>query len=123
MNNLQPYDPQSSWLSNISHDNSIDCFFTQRKIVEFDEIIDEKTLDRNKIKKNITQNFLAITFPNNQFKNKTKILVDIEIWGDKSYNYRGKLENITGDSPHVLVKLDDDTELFVKLITIRNCSN
>ena len=75
-NTFQPYDPNSTWLNNISHDNCIDYFFTQRKIVEYDEVVD-KSLSRNKIKKNVTLNFLALTFPNNQFKNKKNILINI----------------------------------------------
>ena len=36
MSNIEGYDPTSTWLSDVTHDNSIDYFFTQRKIVEFE---------------------------------------------------------------------------------------
>lgn len=114
MSNIEGYNPSSDWLSNITHDNSIDYFFTQRKIVEYDEKMDEN-LNRKKLKKNVIINFLAITFPNNQFKNKSNIEIEIEIWGDQKYNYSGCITNQQGDYPHLLLKLDDDSELFVKL--------
>lgn len=115
MSNIEGYDPTSTWLSDVTHDNSIDYFFTQRKIVEFEESMDEN-LNRKKTKKNVTINFLAITFPNNQFKNKQNLEIDIEIWGDEKYHYSGKIINKQGDHPHLLLQLDDDKELFVKLI-------
>ena len=115
MSNIEGYDPTSTWLSDVKHDNSIDYFFTQRKIVEFEEYMDDN-LNRKKTKKNVTINFLAITFPNNQFKNKQNLEIDIEIWGDEKYHYSGKIINKQGDHPHLLLQLDDDKELFVKLI-------
>ena len=114
MSNIESYDPSSSWLSDVTHDNSIDYFFTQRKIIEYEEKLDEN-LNRKKIKKNVTINFLALTFPNNQFQNKSQLKIKIEIWGDIKYHYIGTLENIEGDYPHLLLQLDDDKELFVKL--------
>ena len=119
MDKIEAYDPSSSWLSNVTHDNCIDYFFTQRKIIEYEEKVDEN-LNRKKIKKNVTINFLAITFPNNQFKNKSNLKIDIEIWGDVKYNYRGSLFNKEGDYPHLLLKLDDDKELFVKLLYLND---
>ncbi len=114
MSNIESYDPSSSWLSDVTHDTSIDYFFTQRKIIEYEEKLDEN-LNRKKIKKNVTINFLALTFPNNQFQNKSQLKIKIEIWGDVKYHYIGILENIEGDYPHLLLQLDDDKELFVKL--------
>ena len=114
MSNIESYDPSSSWLSDVTHDNSIDYFFTQRKVIEYEEKLDEN-LNRKKIKKNVTINFLALTFPNNQFQNKSQLKIKIEIWGDVKYHYIGTLENVEGDYPHLLLQLDDDKELFVKL--------
>ena len=114
MSNIESYDPSSSWLSDVAHDNSIDYFFTQRKVIEYEEKLDEN-LNRKKIKKNVTINFLALTFPNNQFQNKSQLKIKIEIWGDVKYHYIGTLENVEGDYPHLLLQLDDDKELFVKL--------
>ena len=72
MATVQAYDSNLDWLSNVNHDNNIDYFFTQRKVVEYDEFIDEKTLERKKKKRTTMYNFLAINFPNNQFTNKKK---------------------------------------------------
>ncbi len=48
-------EPQSEWLNTINNintiENNIDHFFTQRKITEYEDIIDEKTLERKKNKK------------------------------------------------------------------------
>ena len=45
---------QSEWLNQINNinsiENNIDYFFTQRKVTEIEEIIDEKTLERKKNK-------------------------------------------------------------------------
>uniref|UniRef100_A0A6C0J3U7 Uncharacterized protein n=1 Tax=viral metagenome TaxID=1070528 RepID=A0A6C0J3U7_9ZZZZ len=113
---IKAYDPNSVWLNNISHDSRIDYFFTQRKIIEYDEKLDEKTLERKKKKKSVTINFLAINLPNNQFKNISNLIVDIEIWGESKYHYTGSLTNKIGDFPSLLLKLDNDKELFIKLI-------
>ena len=61
-------------------------------------------------------NFLAINFPNNQFTNIDKLVIDVEIWGDMEYNYKGSLCNFEGEFPHLLLKLNNDKQLFVKLI-------
>ena len=116
MSTVQGYDSNLDWLSNVNHDNNIDYFFTQRKVVEYDEFIDEKTLERKKKKRTTMYNFLAINFPNNQFTNKKKIVIDIEIWGDVDYNYKGSLSNFEGEFPHLLLKLNGDKQLFLKLI-------
>lgn len=108
------YDPDSVWENNINHENIIDYFFTQRKITEYEEIVD-KSLERKTKKKIVTHNFLAINLPNNLLKNIKDLSVDIEIWGDKKYHYKGRLQNMNGTFPSLLVKLDTDKELFVKL--------
>ena len=123
MTQVQGYDPNSQWLNQVNHDNIIDYFFTQRKVVEYEEIIDEKTLDRKSKKINKTVNFLAINLPNNQFQNVSKLTIDIEIWGDQKYNYKGSLCNKDGDFPHLLLKLNDDKQLFLKLIYNDNEQN
>lgn len=116
MTDVKGYDPNVNWLNQVNDDSSIDYFFTQRKISEVDELIDEKTLERKKIKKNKIYNFLAINFPHNQFKNSTNLCIDIEMWGDKNYNYKGLFKIEEGILPHLMVKLNDDTQIFVKLV-------
>ncbi len=97
--------------------NNLDYFFTQRKIIEYEDKID-KNMNRTKSKKNITYNFLAINLPIYSQYNKD---INIEIWGDKGYNYKGGLTKNEGTFPHLLIKLCGDTQLFVKLIyTFKN---
>jgi hypothetical protein len=112
MSSVKPFN-KSSWMSKISSDSSIDFFFTQRKVIETNEYIDDKTLERKEKKETITHNFLAINLPivKDDFKN-TKI----EIWGDKGYNYEGEIKTVKGHCPNLMVKLNDDTEMFIKLI-------
>ena len=120
MANIEYYDPNSEWLNQIDHDNNLDHFFTQRKVVEYYEEMDNKTLERIKKKKNVIHNFLAINLPNNQFENinksKLDISIDVEIWGDEKYNYKGMINNKSGEIPHLLIKLNSDKQIFVKLI-------
>ena len=82
--------------------------------------MDNKTLERIKKKKNVIHNFLAINLPNNQFENinksKLDISIDVEIWGDEKYNYKGMINNKSGEIPHLLIKLNSDKQIFVKLI-------
>ena len=63
---------QSQWLNQLNSlntiENTIDYFFTQRKVTEFEELLDEKTLERKTKKIIAIHNFLAINFPINYFK-------------------------------------------------------
>ncbi len=113
------YEPQSEWLSNISNinitENTIDYFFTQRKVNDVEEYIDEKTLERKKKKICHIYNFLAINFPVSYFKNYNSLAVDVEIWGDMMFHYKGTIIKQDGELPHMMVKLKDDKNIFVKL--------
>jgi hypothetical protein len=110
----------SNWLNQVNNinsiENNIDYFFTQRKVNEMEEIIDEKTLERRKQKKIVVYNFLAINFPVNYFKHCNSLEVDIEIWGDNMFNFKGTFKKTDGEIPHLLVKLKEDKNIFVKLI-------
>ena len=81
---LLNFEQNSNWLSQETNTNSIenniDYFFTQRKVNELEEYIDEKTLERKKKKTCSIYNFLAINFPVNNFKNHTSLKIDIEIY-------------------------------------------
>ena len=111
---------QSNWLNQINNvnsiENNIDYFFTQRKVTDIEEIIDEKTLERKKIKKNVIYNFLAINFPTSMFKHYESYYIDIEIWGDNMFNFKGTIKKNDGEFPHLMVKLKEDKIIFVKLI-------
>jgi hypothetical protein len=113
------FENQSEWLSQISNINStessIDYFFTQRKVNENEEFIDEKTLERKKKKVTNIYNFLAIVFPISYFKNYEKLFIDIEIWGDHSFQFNGTIEKTNGELPDLMIKLKEDKTMFVKL--------
>jgi len=111
---------QSEWLNQINNNNSIenniDYFFTQRKVTEIEELIDEKTLERRKNKVCHVYNFLAINLPTNSFKGYQNLIIDIEIWGDNNYNFKGTFTKQDGEMPHIMVKLKEDKNMFIKLI-------
>ncbi len=110
---------QSEWLNQIninSIENNIDYFFTQRKVTEVEDILDEKTLERKKKKVCHVYNFLAINLPTNSFKTYQNLIIDIEIWGDNNYNFKGTFAKQDGELPHIMVKLKEDKNIFVKLI-------
>lgn len=114
------YKVESEWLSQINNantvENNIDYFFTQRRVTEFEEYIDEKTLDRKKKKINAVYNFLAINLPIAYFKNYPALIIDVEIWGDYLFNFKGTVIKHDGDLPHIMIKLKEDKNIFVKLI-------
>ena len=111
---------QSEWLNQINNNNSIenniDYFFTQRKVNEIEEVLDEKTLERKKNKVCHIYNFLAINLPINSFKTYQNLIIDIEIWGDNNYNFKGTFTKSDGEMPHIMVKLKEDKNIFIKLI-------
>tara|TARA_Y100000590_G_scaffold171157_1_gene195780 strand:- start:3721 stop:4128 length:408 start_codon:yes stop_codon:yes gene_type:complete len=112
MSSIKPFN-KSSWMTKINNETSIDFFFTQRKVVETSEYIDDKTLERKEKKETITHNFLAINLPlvKEDFNN-----IKIEIWGDRGYNYEGNIQTFKGNFPNLMLKLNDDSEMFIKLI-------
>ena len=120
MATVYPYDSNtnSNWLNKINDnvENVIDYFFTQRKITEYEEVIEEKTLERIKKKCNRTYNFLAINFPTIQFKNLQNLSIEVEIWGDEMYNFKGVINKNEGEIPHLMIKLKEDKMIFVKLV-------
>jgi len=113
-------DNQSEWLNQINNTNSIenniDYFFTQRRVTEVEEVIDEKTLERKKKKVISINNFLAINFPVNYFKHNHHLEIDIEIWGDNMFNFKGTIKKQDGEIPHILIKLKEDKNIFIKII-------
>ncbi len=114
------HDNQSEWLNQINNvnsiENNIDYFFTQRKVTEYTEIIDEKTLERKKKKINSVSNFLAINMPTHFFKNYALLTIDIEIWGDNMFHFNGQIIKQDGEIPQFMIKLKEDKNIFIKLI-------
>jgi hypothetical protein len=120
MTSLQSYN-KSEWLSAPSYQsNIIDTFFTQRKVTETEEYIDQKTLERKQKKINKTYNFLALNFP---VRNHNNLVIDIEIWGDNNYSYNGSVIVKNGNIPNLMLKLNNDTQMFIKLIYKNNENN
>ena len=116
-------DNQSDWLNQLNSnivDNNIDYFFTQRKVNEFVDVLDEKTLDRKTQKVCSIFNFLAINLPTHLFKNSHNLLIDIEIWGDNMFNFKGSINKQDGEIPHIMIKLKEDKNIFVKIIFKEN---
>ncbi len=112
-------DNQSDWLNQInssSIDKNIDYFFTQRKVNEFVDILDEKTLERKTQKVCNIYNFLAINLPTHLFKNNHNLIIDVEIWGDNMFNFKGLINKQEGEIPHIMIKLKEDKNIFIKLI-------
>ena len=114
---------QSDWLTQItssSVDNNIDYFFTQRKVNEYNDVLDEKTLERKTQKVCNVFNFLAINLPTHLFKNSHNLLIDVEIWGDNMYNFKGTINKQDGEIPHIMIKLKEDKNIFIKIIFKEN---
>jgi len=84
-------------------------FFTQRKITESVEELDTSTMKRTKKDIETTNNYLALVFP----KNENSPSLSIEIYGNNGYCFKGKMESYTENTPHLLIPLNDDKELFV----------
>ena len=116
-------DNQSEWLTQLNSntvDNNIDYFFTQRKVNEFNDVLDEKTLERKTQKVCSVYNFLAINLPTHLFKNSHNLFIDVEIWGDNMFNFKGTINKQDGEIPHIMIKLKEDKNIFVKLIFKEN---
>lgn len=89
----------------------ISYFFTQRKITESQDTVNPNTLKR--VKKDIffSQNFLALILPKDENSPRLKI----EIYGSNGYSYQGEIISYTDNSPHLLIPLNDDKEIFVNI--------
>ena len=97
-----------------NHSDIIDYFFTQRKVTEYEEILD-KNMNRIKKKKDNIYNFIAINVPHYQYVESTEVIVGLKIWGDECFKYVGSITNIEGNVPSILLKLDTDKQLFINL--------
>lgn len=95
--------------SNKNRFRDIAHFFTQRKIMETIDDVDTSTMKRTKKDVETTNNYLALVFP----RNENSPFLKIEIYGNNGYCFKGKMESYTENTPHLLVPLNDDKELFV----------
>ena len=99
---------------NKNFNDNLDYFFTQRKVTEYEDILDSNmNRKKNKIIKNY--NFLKINLPFDFIKKKDTNDIQMEIWGDKGYFYTGRISENEGIMPHLLIRLNGDSQIFVKL--------
>jgi hypothetical protein len=98
-----------------NHNDDIDYFFTQRKVTEFEDFVDQKNMERKKKKKELTYNFIAINVPYYSYLDADNVEIDIKIWGDEQFKYSGTMTNKEGYSPGLLLKLNSDKQLFINL--------
>lgn len=101
---------------NIFNDSNINIrkiahFFTQRKITESQDTINPKNLERTNKNINFTQNYLALVLPKDEKSPKLRI----EIFGNNGYSYQGEVISFTENSPHFLIPLNNDKEMFVHI--------
>jgi hypothetical protein len=95
---------------------TIEHFFTQRNLKEEHEFLDQNMNRKNK-QINIIYNFLAINIPQHNYILDDKISsIDIEIFGDSGYHYKGILNTIHGICPNFMIPLKGDKKLFVHII-------
>ena len=105
----------------VDNQDSIDYFFTQRKISEFEEYVDTKDMVRKKKKKDISFNFIAITIPYFEFIKSSEntddnsVVAEINVYGNVSFKYHGVHESKEGYFPSILLKLGEDSQLFVNV--------
>ena len=99
-----------------SKSNKIDFFFTTRRTKNTIEELNKK-LER--VEKEVFEihNFIVLNLPVDEVKNNDT--VELEIWGDRGYFYRGNINNNQGFFPLISLKLREDTQLFLKMNIIK----
>lgn len=100
-----------------SKSNKIDFFFTTRRTKNTIEELNKK-LER--VEKEVFEihNFIVLNLPVDEVKNNDT--VELEIWGDRGYFYRGSITNNQGFFPLISLKLREDTQLFLKMNIIKD---
>jgi hypothetical protein len=96
--------------SNEKYYYNIDYFFTQRNMKENHEYID-KNMNRKNKKVSIIYNFLAINIPINNEKNN--FTIEIEIFGDSGYYYKGSISSFNNIVPNFMIPLKGDKKIFI----------
>lgn len=90
--------------------HNIDYFFTQRNMKENHEYLD-KNMNRKNKKISIIYNFLAINIPT--YNEKNNFIIDIEIFGDSGYHYKGSISSFNNIVPNVMIPLKGDKKIFI----------
>ena len=100
---------------------NIDYFFTQRTLIEDQDIID-KHMNRIIKKVKVTHNFLALNIPTiitiNTLGEHTidkPMGFDIEIFGDEGYHYKGTITSFQGIIPNFMIPIKGDKKLFINI--------
>lgn len=93
---------------------SIDYFFTQRNLKEEHEFLDQNMNRKNK-QVNIIYNFVALSIPHYDLNEECTNTIEIDIFGDTGYHFKGKIITLQGASPNFMIPLKGDKKLFVHL--------
>jgi hypothetical protein len=101
--------------------SNVEYFFSQRRVNEEQEVLD-KSLTRKNKQISIQYNFLAIHIPN-VMSDTTISGLNIEIFGDCGYHYKGFMTNYQGIIPHFLIPLKGDKKIFVNITSKKNIEN
>ena len=102
-------------IEQIKSNDIIDNFFTQRKVTEFEEYIDQKNMQRKNKKKEVVYNFLAINIPYIFHSNNENISIEVKLWGDEGFKHSGTLKKLNGNLPGLMFKLNTDKKIFIEL--------
>jgi hypothetical protein len=100
-----------------SKSNKIDFFFTTRRTKNTIEELNKK-LERVEKEVYEIHNFIVLNLPIDEVKNNDN--VELEIWGDRGYFYKGNITNNQGFFPLISLKLREDTQLFLKMNIIKD---
>lgn len=100
----------------LNNSNSIDHFFTQRKITKHVDYVDTSDMKRKNKKVDVKLNFIAINIPYYEnISGNNRIVVEIKVYGDCNLKYHGSIESKEGYFPSFLLKLGEDKKLFIFL--------
>jgi hypothetical protein len=92
----------------------IDYFFTQRTLKETHEYLDTN-MNRKKKKISKIYNFLALSIPKSNFNQNKNGIIEIEVYGDNGYNYKGNIKSFQGIIPNFMIPLKEDKKIFIHI--------
>lgn len=95
--------------------HQIDYFFTQRNLKEDHEFLDQNMNRKNK-QVNMTYNFLALSIPTHELKENINSIIEVDIFGDTGFHYKGKTTTLIGNAPNFMIPVKSDKKLFVHII-------
>jgi hypothetical protein len=92
----------------------IDFFFTQRTLSEDHEYID-KNMNRKNKKVKVIHNLLGLNIVP-LINNEQTSELDIEVFGDEGYYYKGKITSVQGNIPNLLILVKKDKKFLTNII-------